>query len=633
MSMLTSLTAFGLRQVLGDGIESVVDAVQQRFRDHSQTLPTALERAHDRTWQAFAVALAGDGFLDRVKVFFASGDDKGVREQVQLFLQSNAISFDRTSAEVRGICLKELKRLRKSGLLSGQNVPTAEVGQRACGFRLCTAPQGMIDEAHRAVAGVADALEDDYPNLARLLATPTPSGPPLLAVAFAYFFRREVDQALDAVVLELERIRQAAERARRAAEEAEHQARAGKAAAAAAEKEARAAHQAVLDLHDELARLAGNPQLNRDEVRRLIEDTIRQEFKAGMQGVSLHPRHSLSIRSAEERGFVKEMLARFRRLPEKERSQLPALLNALGILQAGIGDFEGARESFNQVAAEVSEDSAKAEASHNAYLAALERSDWTHALQAIQQAAMLDRLRFSPVPLGRYRPVRILGAGGFGTVFLCRDAFARDREVAVKALHTAELERSVDRVFGEAHALMALGRSHPAIIEVLDCTFDDVEGRQRPYIVMQYFPGDSLEKVIRERGPLPPEQLLEVARQVASGMKEAHARGVLHRDLTPENVLVRQEGPRWQAKVIDFGLALCRAAIETGQDRSSSARTRLTDSVAGTMKYAPPEQMGELPGVKSGPYSDVYASGKMCCYALFKTTQPTNRQWATVPKA
>ena len=70
----------------------MVGAVEQRFRDHSRTLPKALEKAHDRAWQALGVALAGDGLLDRVKVFFASGDDKGVREQVQLFLKGNAVS-------------------------------------------------------------------------------------------------------------------------------------------------------------------------------------------------------------------------------------------------------------------------------------------------------------------------------------------------------------------------------------------------------------------------------------------------------------------------------------------------------------------------------------------------------------
>jgi hypothetical protein len=83
MSPVTQLIGFGLRQVIGDyadGAVQVVALIEQRFRDHSRTLPKALDHAHHRAWQALGVALAGDGLLDRVKVFFATGDDKGVRQ-------------------------------------------------------------------------------------------------------------------------------------------------------------------------------------------------------------------------------------------------------------------------------------------------------------------------------------------------------------------------------------------------------------------------------------------------------------------------------------------------------------------------------------------------------------------------
>src|SRR5581483_3015979 len=118
MSLLSKLVGFAIRQVVGEGNENVADAIEKRFQDHSQTLPQALERAHDRAWRTLAVALAGEGFLDRVKVFFSAGDDKGVREQVTLFLQSNTLSFAGTPANFRRNCLEELKRLRQAGFLS-----------------------------------------------------------------------------------------------------------------------------------------------------------------------------------------------------------------------------------------------------------------------------------------------------------------------------------------------------------------------------------------------------------------------------------------------------------------------------------------------------------------------------------
>ena len=115
-------------------------------------------------------------------------------------------------------------------------------------------------------------------------------------------------------------------------------------------------------------------------------------------------------------------------------------------------------------------------------------------------------------------------------------------------------------------------------------------------------------------------------------MQEAHAREILHMDLKPDNILVRQEGGRWQVKIIDFGLSLRRQTVETSRMAGSAGSTLLGESVAGTLKYAPPEQIGESPGVKSGSYSDVYSFGKTCCYALFRTTEPKRRQWATIPE-
>ncbi len=114
MSPITQLIGFSLRQVIGDyadGPVQIAAAVEQRFRDHSRTLPKALDHAHQRAWQALGLALAGDGLLDRVKVFFASGDDKGVREQVQLFLEGNAVSF---AVETHGAVLDIQTELQRS---------------------------------------------------------------------------------------------------------------------------------------------------------------------------------------------------------------------------------------------------------------------------------------------------------------------------------------------------------------------------------------------------------------------------------------------------------------------------------------------------------------------------------------
>ena len=623
MSLVAQLVGFGLRQVIGDFADNavkIVGAVEQRFRDHSRTLPKALEQAHDRTWQALGVALAGDGLLDRVKVFFASGDDKGVREQVQLFLQSNAVSFDGAPDQFRRDCLDELKRLRKSGLLSVQGGSSAEIARQAAGFRRHADPQGLIEEARRAVAGVADTLAEGYPNLSRLLRTPTPTGPPLLAAAFCYFFRREVETDDElAHGLFFDGLRQlSASQAKAFGEVGKALAALGgqfdallehldriEAAVVETHGVAVETHGAVLDMQAELQRLGGLHLANAGEVRTLLEQVLSHLAQAGMARGEVRPGHSCSIRGEDERRAVKALLTRFRQLPAEEQRQAPALLNGLGKLQVGAGDFAEARQTFTAVVRTVGDPSGKAEASFNAYRAALEDKQWDAALAALREAASHDPQRFAPFPLHRYEPTRILGAGGFGTAVLCRDRHF-DEDVVVKTLHAADLARGVDEVFREARILRRL--SHPAIIGVRDCEYADPAHKARPYLVMDHFPGGTLQEFVEEQGPLGLEPLLAVAVQVAEGMRAAHAQGVLHRDLKPANLLVRKEGDRWQVKIIDFGLALRQQTVEISRVRTGAAQKSMLDwSVAGTLDYAPPEQLGKLPGVQPGPYSDAYA--------------------------
>src|SRR5207244_1062767 len=101
-----------------------------------------------------------------------------------------------------------------------------------------------------------------------------------------------------------------------------------------------------------------------------------------------------------------------------------------------------------------------------------------------------------------------------------------------------------------------------------------------------------------------------------------------HRDVKPANLLVRKSDADWQVKLIDFGLALKRSGRET---ILATANTLAGSSIAGTLDYAAPEQMGKLPGVTVRPCSDVYGFARTCCYALFQTPQPLLRHWRSIP--
>ncbi|HML99336.1 MAG TPA: serine/threonine-protein kinase, partial [Tepidiformaceae bacterium] len=188
----------------------------------------------------------------------------------------------------------------------------------------------------------------------------------------------------------------------------------------------------------------------------------------------------------------------------------------------------------------------------------------------------------------QYRFVRELGRGGMGTVYEAVDSRDGGR-VAVKLLHpwlAAEDTSFRDRFEREAH-IAALLRS-PYSVRLLD--FGVAEGTY--FLVMEYVEGTTVGKEIDEKGPMEPVRALRIAIDVARALEEAAARGVVHRDIKPDNILLTGDG---RVKVTDFGIA----RQEGGTGLTSAGR------FVGTAEYAAPEQaVGE-----ADHRSDVYSLG------------------------
>jgi serine/threonine protein kinase len=148
--------------------------------------------------------------------------------------------------------------------------------------------------------------------------------------------------------------------------------------------------------------------------------------------------------------------------------------------------------------------------------------------------------------LGPYEILGALGAGGMGEVYRARDA-KLNREVAIKVVPAslASDPSALGRFHAEAQAVAAL--SHPNILAIFDFGVDG----DTPYAVMELLQGQSLREALAG-GALPARKAVEYARQIASGLAAAHARGITHRDLKPENVFVTTDGV---VKILDFGLA------------------------------------------------------------------------------
>ncbi len=227
----------------------------------------------------------------------------------------------------------------------------------------------------------------------------------------------------------------------------------------------------------------------------LYEAVLNLKRRHDLHPCSVRPRDGLMLRKDSERDVVQELVKRFRDLPVDQQKRLPALLNSLAQLELVVGEIEAGQRDFAEVAQLVVDPISQAEAYHNVYRAALERREWEPALIALKRAVELDAEAFEPFPFARYEPMRILGAGGFGTSFLCRDRVSGFK-VVIRAIRTDSLERDLDTLIREFGWIQEL--DHPAIIRILE--FSAPPEAARPYLVTEYFEGQTLSEFIAERG-------------------------------------------------------------------------------------------------------------------------------------
>jgi serine/threonine protein kinase/Tol biopolymer transport system component len=190
--------------------------------------------------------------------------------------------------------------------------------------------------------------------------------------------------------------------------------------------------------------------------------------------------------------------------------------------------------------------------------------------------------------LGVYEVVARIGAGGMGEVYRARDP-QLNRDVAIKLLHAPDADdpERLDRFSREAHLLAAL--SHPNIAHVYGFEAARVDGGSS-VLIMELVEGDTLAERLAA-GPLPVDEAVPIARQIAEALEFAHERGIIHRDLKPANVKLRPDG---LVKVLDFGLAKALDAGEAPLNNVMNSPTLLAGTevgmILGTASYMAPEQ-------------------------------------------
>ncbi len=202
--------------------------------------------------------------------------------------------------------------------------------------------------------------------------------------------------------------------------------------------------------------------------------------------------------------------------------------------------------------------------------------------------------------LSHYRIEEQIGAGGMGVVYRARDE-RLDRDVALKVLPAGTVGDEVARKRLRKEALTLSQLNHPNIATVHD--FDTQDGID--FLVMEFVSGVSLAQKLAA-GALPEKEVAALGIQIAEALEEAHAQGMIHRDLKPGNVMVT---PKGRAKVLDFGLArLLHPDVAPGGGPTSATTESLADTQAGagTLPYASPEQLRREP---VDARTDIYALG------------------------
>lgn len=188
----------------------------------------------------------------------------------------------------------------------------------------------------------------------------------------------------------------------------------------------------------------------------------------------------------------------------------------------------------------------------------------------------------------RYEVKRVIGDGGMATVYLAFDHFL-SRDVALKVLKESTLKdmASMERFKKEVIASTSIHNVN--VVEIYDVDCEDGKW----FIAMEYVVGQTLKQLIVQEGTLSPKEAIDIMIQLSNAVRAAHGSGVIHRDIKPQNILIRTDGT---VKLTDFGIALI----------FNSATVTKTETIVGSVQYLAPEVLkGEKPSIKS----DIYGMG------------------------
>jgi serine/threonine protein kinase len=200
--------------------------------------------------------------------------------------------------------------------------------------------------------------------------------------------------------------------------------------------------------------------------------------------------------------------------------------------------------------------------------------------------------------VGPYVVTEMLGYGGMAEVYKAkRDDGQFQMTVAIKVVKSSLPPDEVKRFWQERQILVNI--DHPSIARMIDGnTLPD----GRPYLVMEFVEGSNLGELLRQTGPLPLRDVVEITRQLCAGLHAAHEQKIIHRDIKPENIVIGYKDGSIRAKLIDFGIAALH-------DYEREATRKMTGGVIGTVQYMSPEQASGASRKELDRRTDIYSLG------------------------
>jgi tetratricopeptide (TPR) repeat protein len=608
--MVPYLSVLALRPLVREAAaigpaDEVAARLTDRLHSFGSRLAGSLASAVERTWKGLEIALAGGPWWARVQ----PGLTEPLRSGLRTFLDTAPLTA--WAADPHSDALKDLRLAHSRGQL-GEPFDLAELARTAATTWVGTpadAELGLINKLagelrNSGLARLADAVEAQ--------ASPPPAW---LADSVEFFWERALGTGKPSASPRSAGLAALADLLDRESTRVDE--------LLADRPDASSVPAGGFDLTAELQ--AGDPQ-----VRPLGQQVLQTLEAYQLADRPLRASDCLAVRGTDDRRRVQQLIARYLALPDDLRRAAPALRNAVGKLHVLVGDLAAARNDFQALAERGESPAAQAEALANLFEVALEERTWPEAIVALTKAATLQPERFALFPLAHYEPVSVFHNGGPYVSFLCRHRNS-GAQVIVECLRGDLLERSPASIFADARALETLDLA--ALPRLRDCDYADA-AQTRPYLVREYFEGQTLTDYVNQHGPLAPADLAAVSRPLAEAIEGAHARGVLHGDLRPANVLIQKAPTGWKVKVLHFGFGLRRSVLRDVL-RSPTARiqTTLGLEVARTAEAAAPEQLGRLPTVAAGAYSDVYGFGRTGYFALLRTPEPDDEEKDKLPPA